>query len=397
MKFTNTVDLQQNNIINIVIDPRATQPATGVQGQFYYNTTDNNLYRHDGSNWVPLGIGLIESEDGSIVVDQSGSEVDLGLNVDDTTIEIAPDGQVRIKDGGVSTPKLADGAVTTIKVTDGAITFAKIQDVPTMTVLGRVAAGTGDVSAITIINDNDLTGADGTNLATAGAIKAYVDALVAGMGVLKGSFDAATSTQFPGDSDTGKGDYWYVSVQGTVQGVSLNVGDVLIANTDDPSPTDPNDWIFLETNRDQATTTVLGLVMLATTAEAQGGAVDDKVLTPKTLQDVTATETRAGVSRIATDAEALAGEDDTTTMTPAKVKLILDENVGGYAGLIGNGTNTEYEITHSLGTQSIIAEFFLDSTGEKVMVDYFVISNNAIRAEFSTPPANNSYRVIIKK
>lgn len=53
----------------------------------------------------------------------------------------------------------------------------------------------------------------------------------------------------------------------------------------------------------QATTSVLGLVKLATAAEVQAGTDTEKVITPATLETKTATETRQGILEIATDAE----------------------------------------------------------------------------------------------
>lgn len=397
MKTLNTFDLQKNNIINIPLDPRTTPPASPVVGQVYTNTTQNLIYLWDGTQWVSTsGITNVISSDSSIITSISNGIADMGLNVDNVGIEINPTtGTVRLKDLGVTTTKLANDAVTTIKVTDGAITFAKIQDIPTMTVIGRVLAGSGDASAISIINDPNLTGANGTNLATAGATKAYIDALVAGIGSLIGSFNASTSTQFPGTSSTKKGDYWYVTVAGNVNGVDFNVGDVLVANKANPSPTDPNDWIFLETNRDQATTTTLGLVMLASTAEVQAGTNNTKAVTPETLSARTATETRTGLIEIATQAEVNAGADDTRAVTPLKLTAYLNNLVGGYTALLGNGSATSYVITHNLNTKSIIADFFLGD--EKILVDYARTTANSITVTFGTPPALNSIEVVIKK
>lgn len=399
MKFTNTVDVQQNNVINILIDPRPTAPAGGKQGQFYYNTTNNVFYKHDGNEWLPVaGLTGVSSENNSVLVEVINGIADLGINVDNATLEIdSSTGVVKIKDLGVTTNKLADSSVTTIKITDKAVTFAKIQDVPTMTVIGRVVAGTGVASAISIINTNDMSGASNTNLATAGSTKAYIDSLVAGIGSLIGSFDANTSTTFPGTATTKKGDYWYVTVAGTVNGISLNVGDVLVANKANPSTTNPNDWIFLETNRDQATTTVLGLVMLATTAEVQEGTNNTKAITSAGLSARTATETRTGIARISTTAEAVVGTDNTTIMTPAKVKALLDANVGGYTTLLGDNTALNYIVNHTLNTEFVQAMFFLESTKEQIIVDWERTSATSVTAKFSVAPITNSIRVIIKK
>ncbi len=67
----------------------------------------------------------------------------------------------------------------------------------------------------------------------------------------------------------------------------------------------------------QATETVKGVAEIATTAEAQAGTDDERILTPKKLQDVTATATRKGVVELATDAEVQTGTDTDRAVTPA--------------------------------------------------------------------------------
>lgn len=398
MKFTNTVDISQNNVINILIDPRATAPANGKQGQFYFNTTNNIFYKHNGTDWIAVaGVTDITSELESINISNNEGTYSLDVNVDNATLEINVNGLVQIKDSGVTTQKINNGAVTTVKITDKNITFAKIQDIPTMTLIGRVASGTGVATSISIINSDDFAGASGTNIATAGSTKAYIDAKVAGIGSLVGSFDANTSTTFPSNAQTRKGQYWYVTVAGTVAGVPLNIGDVIVAKKDNPSPSDPNDWVFLETNRDQATTTVLGVVMLATTAEVQAGTNSTKVITPETLSARTATESRTGIAKIATTAQATAGTDDTVIMTPKKVKALLDANVGGYTAVFGAINTLTYNITHDLNTEFVHAMFFLEDTKEQIIVDWYRGSANSITAVFGASPASNSIRVIIKK
>lgn len=67
----------------------------------------------------------------------------------------------------------------------------------------------------------------------------------------------------------------------------------------------------------QATETVKGVTEIATTAEAQAGTDDERIITPKKLQDVTATATRKGVVELATDGEVQAGTDTERAVTPA--------------------------------------------------------------------------------
>lgn len=356
------LDLTKNQILNVALQNLSGPPGSPVAGQVYYNTSDGNVYYWDGTTWRSVSGDITEVIAGSgLTGGGSSGAVTLDLNPDNTTIEVNAD-IVRIKDLGVSTGKLADGAVTTIKVTDSNITFAKIQNIATMTVMGRVAAGTGVASEITVLNSNTMSGANGTNLATAGSIKTYIDNTVAGLGNLEGGFAAGSSVNFPTASGgTKKGDYWYVTSAGTVQGVILNVGDVLIANIDNASPTSSADWTFLESNRDQATETVLGVIKLATQAQTN------------------------------------TGTDDTTAVTPLKLKTFIDARVGGYAANIGNGAATSYAVTHSLNTVDVIVMIKDNTTLEEVFADVVITDVNTVTVSFATAPASNAYRVIIKK
>lgn len=396
MRIGDTLNADQHAVINIPLDPRPQPPASPVEGQIYTNTTEKAILFWNGIKWVKLGtLDKVENTDGGINVAQADGIATLNLNLDNTTIEIGA-GVVRIKDLGVTTAKLANNAVTTVKVTDKNITFSKINDIPTMTVIGRTVTGTGVSSAIPIINANDLSGANGTSLVTSGAVKAYVDASIAGLGKLIGGYDAATNTNFPGGANTKKADFWYVTVAGSIQGVPFQVGDVIVANKDNPSNTNANDYIFLQTNADQATTTILGMVMLATNAEVQTGTNNTKAITPAGLSARTATETRTGLAKIATTSEALAGEDNTTIMTPAKVKAVVDASANkGYVAIFGDTTNNKFTIEHGLNTEDLIADFFEMPARIKYLVDYQIISNTQILVSFGRPPGLNKVKVVI--
>lgn len=399
MKVLNTLDLTKNQIINVVLDKRTSEPTSPVEGQIYYNETLNKVYFYDGTSWIDVHNGvqtISNASNGGVIIGGTSANPTISLNVDNSTLEISSN-IVRIKDSGVTGTKLANDSVTSIKITDKNVLFSKIQDIPTMTVIGRTAAGTGVSSAISIINTSDLSGASGTNLATAGSIKAYVDSQVAAIGSLQGSVDASTSTNFPGSALTKKGDYWYVSVAGTIQGLLFNVGDVIIANIDNPTVTSANSYIFLETNRDQASTTVLGLVTLATNAEVQDGTNANKVVTPASLSSRTATETRTGIAEIATQAETNAGTDDTRIVTPLKLKTFFDNVVGGFAANIGNGVANSFIITHNLNTLDVTTNLIEVSTGNQVITDISHTSVNSVTVNFFNAPTTNQYRIIIKK
>lgn len=397
-KFLTNLDLAKNQILNVALQNLASAPSSPVSGQIYYNTTDAAIYYWDGTKWVNISGDITEVVAGlGLTGGGTGGVVTLDINVDNTTLEINND-TIRVKDLGITTGKLADNAVTTIKINANAVTLPKLQQIGSLTVLGNTTGATANVAEVVIVTD--LGSATSTTLATSLSIKNYIDNAVGGLGNLEGGWSAASGAFPVGSSPTAgtkAGDYWYVTTAGTVGGVAFNVGDVIIAKINGASTSSAADWIQLEVNRDQATTTVLGLIQLATQAEVNTGTDTQKAVTPATLAGRTATETRTGIAEIATQAEVNAGTDDERFVTPLKLKTFLDASVGGYAANVGNGTNTSFALTHGLGTKDVIVAIYENATSEEVITDVTLTSTTVVTVSFATAPASNAYRVVIKK
>lgn len=381
-------NFQGNQLLNVVIHTADAHPTTPtpVNGQLYYNTTQKSLFSYDatlskwrkiGSDSTTLNNGKAIQIDSVVNTDTLQTEHTINVNVNDAflVIETYTDGgveksRVSIKDLGVtegklaasavSTTKIKDANVTTVKIADKAITLTKMADITAMSVIGNMTSATGAASAIKVLTS--LTGSiTPSDLINAEGVKAYIDSSLANLGTLKGGFDANTSTTLPGsaaNNTTKLGDYWYVTVAGSITANSVtetfNVGDVIIANKNSPT-NNFNDYIRLESNRDAATTTTLGLVTLATQAQVLAG-TGTGVVTAVDLHARTATETRTGLVELATAAEALAGTDATRVITPATLKGVISGNSKVFT--IGDGTNSTYTITHSLGSKNLHVSFY---------------------------------------
>ena len=399
-QFLTSIDLSKNQILNLVIQNLALAPGSPVNGQIYYNTTNKEIYLYNGTTWVDLTSGAIKSIVGGLGISStvSGGEATIDVNVDNVTVEISSD-TVRVKDLGITTGKIADGAVTSVKINANAVTLAKIQQISPNTVIGNMSAGTATPSEIAVITD--LASATTTSLASSSAIKSYVDSTIGGLGNLEGAWDASVGSFPTAGTGTKKGDYWYVSVAGTSGGVAFNVGDVIIAKVNAASTNLASDWIQLEVNRDQATTSALGLVTLATSTEVNTGTDANKVVTPSTLSARTATETRTGLAEIATQAETDAGTDDTRFVTPLKLVTYITNagglgSGGGYAADL-TGSSTTYVVTHNLNTKDVLVEVVEVATGDTVFTDVTRTTVNQVVIGFGTAPTSGAYRVVIKK
>lgn len=317
------------SIINIVADPRATAPSSPTEGQIYYNTVDNLLYSYNGATWdVVGGIGditaVLTPTGSALSGGGSSGSITLQVVVDNSTIEVSTN-SIQIKDSGVTFAKLSSSAYT-----------------------------------------DNITGSSSTKLTTENAVVTYVASAIADIGVLIGSFDASTATDFPtAPGGTNKGDYWRVSNSGlnpsVVHGEELSTGDVLIAAINNPNVTTTTDWIFLNMNINQATETV------------------------------------AGIAEIATQAESDAGTDDTKIITPLKLKTTLDTRVGGYAATFGNGSSTSFVVTHNLGTLDVVVQLVEVSNGDTIYADVARTTINSVTLTFAVAPSTNQFRVIIKK
>ena len=321
-KFLVNLDLAKNQILNAAIQNLPSAPSAPVRGQVYFNTNDSRIYFWDGMNWIDMSGDIRDVIGGAgLTAGTSSGIVTLDINVDGSTVEIVSD-ILQVKDGGITTAKLAN------------------------------------------VSTDLTTNSGSTAVPTAAAVKSYVDANVAGLGNLEGGWDASVGSFPVGSSPTAgtkSGDYWYVTVAGTVDGEAFAIGDLIVAKINAASTTSKADWIRLEVNRDQATETVLGL------------------------------------AEIATQAEVNTGTDDQRIVTPLKLKTYLDAAVGGYSANVGDATATSFALTHNLGTRDVIVAIYDNATYEEVMADIVATSTTVVTVSFAIAPASNAYRVVIKK
>ncbi|PPD10294.1 MAG: hypothetical protein CTY36_00435 [Methylocystis sp.] len=108
-----------------------------------------------------------------------------------------------------------------------------------------------------------------------------------------------------------------------------------------------------------------------------------------------ASESSAGVAEIATQAETDTGTDDARIVTPLKLANWSGRKLK-YATDVGDGSATQYTITHNLNTRDVQVEIYRNSGNyDSVIVDVERTSVNAVRLTFASAPSSNQFRVVV--
>lgn len=398
IQYLSSINLTTNQLQYAVIQPATTDPTlyTPVEGQIYYNSVSNKLRLYDGALWNDVGAGVTSfaATDGTFInltpnTTQTGAATltaDLSatgtpsstvyLRGDNTwspisaipgtyvwSIQGGTGGPTNVASGtnitfagGTNVTTALVGNTLTINATNANITLTgEVTGSGTTSITTTVADGVLDVanfnaSAIVTASEGIENNNNDTTLPTSAAVKAYVDASVAGGLIYQGGYDAATNTPNldspPTIAGIKKGWTYTVTVEGTFFTEQVRVGDVLIAEVD--APTTLANWTTVQNNIDLASLTQVGI------GNVNAG----------TGIDVSYSSGTATVSAQATS----------------------------YATTI-SATAT---ITHNLGTRDVIIQLYDTVTYETVYSDNVRTTTNTATITFASTPTN-PIRVVVQK
>jgi len=303
----------------------AWEPISSIPGTYEFTLSDN-------AN--PAVSGVVEESD--TVTIAATSDLTSNLTGQSTTsklltVGLKVNGGVGVSDNYVvnqsSATAAADDTIPFNNFTDNANPALRTN------IVNKTTFGTIPVNALTLV-------------------KQYIDDSVAGGLVYQGGYDASSNspdlTTSPNSIE--KGWTYTVTVEGTFFGEQLRVGDVLIAEVDDPSSL--SDWTTVQNNIDIATDG---------TVSGAGAAI-------------------IGISRY--------DEDDFTVDSTGFVQL----NSTSFATTI---TDTA-TITHNLNSKDVIIQLYDVTTDETVYADVDRASVNTATITFASTPTN-SVRVLVQK
>jgi hypothetical protein len=250
-------------------------------------------------------------------------------------------------------------------------------------------------------------GTDGVNLA-------QVQSLVAGVGVFQGGYNASTNTPaLTGASNVAltQGDFFVVTTGGSFFTETLEVGDLIFANSDIAASSSPSlsDYtvVIADQNIAGAGSTdgatekgVAGFDSQNFDVSANGWVqLDNTGVTAGSYGDasksLSATVTAKGLLTSLSEQTIAITASQVTDFCTA-VETCVASNIT-YATNIGNGIATSYAVTHNLGTRDVIVQLYDNSSYDTVRADVVRNTTNQVTITTNSPIATNDVRVLISK
>jgi hypothetical protein len=370
------IDLNKNQLLNAVVQNLATAPASPKQGQVYYNTTDKTIYVWTGSIWLDLGVIYNHPSHTAYNPTLTGANVL-------ATFETNSKGHVI-------------GATTRL-LTLGDLGFtgdanANYYTHPSFSGndLGAALSGATVISDVNVNSNGHVTsfatrnitpadiGAAVINDGVTNSINTWssqkiqdeidgIESMIAGALINKGGFNASTNTpdlESPAAGAIENGFTYTVTTAGDFFTEGVQVGDMIIANTDDPATL--ADWTIVNKNIPDivdASTTDKGLIEIATQSEVDTGTDSVRAVTPLTLAQ----------------------------------RLLAVQSSNRYSQDVGDGSSVSYTITHNLNSTDCLVQLREKSTGVNVICAYENATANTVVLKFNSAPGAGAYRVTILK
>ena len=347
----------------------------------------NSTIANSGTITLAAGAGITTTNNGSgqvtIEATGSGSMSSFTLTGDSGTNQTIADGNTLDVAGGTNISTVV-GTTDTVTVNlDDSITLA-----------GDLTVTGGD---ITLGGTGRIQGVDTVTDATDAANKNYVDTQLAGSGLLifQGGYNAATNTPNLDNTpslDIKKGWSYVVTAAGNFFTEAVEVGDLLIAEQDDP--TTLANWTTVQNNVDLATAANVGIgnVNIDGAGTKDGLALAYSSGTATVGLDISSLPslTTLNTSSVAAfyDPE---GDDNNVKVTAANIAASLN---GLTSKKLTTSSQTSHVFTHNLDTFDVIVQLYDTSSKETV---YASVDRTSVNVVTVTTAASASLTALIQK
>lgn len=360
-KFLTPIDLNKLELQNAAIQNLATDPASPVQGQIYYNTVVDKIKVYDGTAWVTVGNSNEEIHD--IVADliDAGTGISVTYNDGSDSLVIANTGVLSLTGTASEVDVTASAGNITISLpstinadtTGNAATATALQNARAISLAGDVSGsasfnGTSDITINATIGANSVAlGTDTTGDYVAAITGTANEIEVSGSGGEGSSVTIGLPNNVTISNDL------VVGGNLTVSGSATYINAEIIELADNT--------IILNSNATGAASQNAGIEV------ERGDDTNVLLLWNEASDEWTLTNNGTNYHSIARK----------------------------YSANVGNSASTVFTLTHNLNTRDVQVQVFDNATYDTVECDVLRPTVNTVEVSFAVAPSTNAYRVVI--
>jgi len=375
-KYLVNLDLNQNQLIKPRIENLASAPASPVTGQMYYNTSNNTLNFYNGTSWINLAEGDIESVTAGTGLSGGGVQGDVTINIADTSVTANAYGSAT----AIPTFTVdAQGRLTAAADVNIAIPNSQITDFQEAVedVAGALISGTA--------NEVSVTYTDGSGTLVVGLpddVTIGQHLTVTGNLTVNGTTTEVNSTTLTVDDKNIE-----LGSTASPSNTTADGGGITLKGTSDKTIlwTDASDsWDFNQhVNVASGYDFKINGASVLSNSTLGSGVVNSSLQQLGTISSGVWQGTDVGVAHGGTGASLPAD---------ARANLGIVEKV---TATIGDGSATSFAITHNRSTTDVTVEVYDASSNDTVFANVNRNSTSQVTVSFASAPATNAYKVVV--